>query len=228
MRIRPLLLLRHALSEDTHGTDLSMDATLLASFIGFAFIASVTPGPNNLLLMSSGALFGWRRTLPHLAGIMLGFATVMTAAALGLGTLVEAWPWLMTIVKLSGATWLAWLSIRFFRAGIAGGQRATADRAPISRPFRFYEAVIFQWINPKGLIAAISSAGAYIAIADSLLLRTLLLVGVFVVTGLISCSTWMVAGEALNRYMATGRSAVYVNLAMGVLIVLTAVIILLA
>lgn len=205
-----------------------MDVTLLVSLIGFAFVASVTPGPNNLLLMSSGALFGWRRTLPHLGGIMLGFATVMTAAAFGLGTLVAAWPWLMTIIKVLGASWLAWMSIRFFKASMAGGQQASADRAPISRPFRFYEAVIFQWVNPKGVISAISSAGAYIAIADSVVLRAMVLVGVFFCTGLVSCSTWMVAGQALNRYMSTGRSAIYVNLAMGVLILLTAALILMA
>jgi len=80
-----------------------MDTTLFISLLGFASIASITPGPNNLLLMSSGALFGVRRTLPHLGGILLGFATLMTAAVFGLGTLVAEWPWLVTVVKILGA-----------------------------------------------------------------------------------------------------------------------------
>lgn len=204
-----------------------MDQALFVSLFGFAFIASVTPGPNNLLLMSSGALFGWRRTLPHLGGIMLGFALLMAAAALGLGTLVERWPWLLTIVRVIGASWLLWLSVRFFRAAVANPDPdARMDAAPLSRPFRFHEALLFQWVNPKGIIAAVSSAGAYIAIADDVLLRALLLVGVFFCTGLIACSSWMVAGDALNRYMSSGRSAVWMNLGMGVLIVLTALLIL--
>ena len=130
---------------------LDMDNALFISLIGFAFIASVTPGPNNLLLMSSGALFGWRRTVPHLAGIQIGFASLMTAAVFGLGTLVDRWPWLITVVRVLGAAWLAWLSVRFFKAAMSDlSTSARMESAPISRPFRFVEALLFQWINPKG------------------------------------------------------------------------------
>ena len=72
-----------------------LESTLLASLAGFAFISSITPGPNNILLMSSGALFGWQRSLPHLGGILLGFAILMTTSVMGLGTLVAKWPWLV-------------------------------------------------------------------------------------------------------------------------------------
>lgn len=205
-----------------------MNTALIASLISFAFISSATPGPNNLLLMSSGALFGWRRTLPHLGGILLGFAVVMSSAVFGLGTLVDQWPWLVTIVRVLGASWLAWMSIRFFRVSLKGDQTTRrVEKAPIARPFRFYEAMLFQWINPKAIIAALSSAGAYIAISDQVWQRAVVIVGVFFVAGLIGCSTWMIAGNALNRYMSSGRSAPYVNGAMGVLILATAVFILL-
>jgi len=200
-----------------------MDNALLISLIGFAFIASVTPGPNNLLLMSSGALFGWRRTVPHLAGIQLGFAVLMTAAVFGLGSLVERWPWLITVVRILGASWLAWLSLRFFRAAISDqSSAARMESAPISRPFRFLEALLFQWVNPKGIIAALSSAGAYIAIADQAWQRAAILVGVFFTTGLFACTTWIIAGDALNRYLSSGKSATWMNAGMGLLIVATA------
>ena len=200
-----------------------MDRTLFVSLIGFAFIASVTPGPNNLLLMSSGALFGWRRTVPHLAGILLGFAFVMTAAVFGLGTLVAKWPWLVSVVRLLGASWLAWMSLRFFKAALLTARTtARMEKAPISRPFRFVEAVLFQWVNPKAIIAALSSAGAYIAIAELAWQRAIILGGVFFCTGLIACSTWMIAGDALNRYMSSGKSATWMNTGMGLLILLTA------
>ena len=177
--------------------------------------------------MSSGALFGWRRTLPHLGGILLGFAIVMTSAIFGLGSLVEKWPWLMDVVRVFGATWLAWMSIRFFRAALKA-DRATArvEEAPISRPFRFFEAVLFQWINPKAIILTLSSAGAYIAIAESAWQRAIIIVSVFFVAGVIGCSAWMIAGHALKVYMSSGRSAPYINGTMGLLILATAAIIL--
>ena len=93
-----------------------MNGALFASLVGFAFVSSITPGPNNLLLMSSGALFGWRRSLPHLGGVLLGFAVVMASAVFGLGELVDTWPWLLTAVRVAGASWLIWMSIRYFAA----------------------------------------------------------------------------------------------------------------
>jgi threonine/homoserine/homoserine lactone efflux protein len=206
---------------------LDMDNALFISLVGFAFIASVTPGPNNLLLMSSGALFGWRRTVPHLAGIQTGFATLMTAAVFGLGTLVDRWPWLITVVRVLGAAWLAWLSVRFFKAAMSDlSTKARMESAPISRPFRFIEALLFQWVNPKGIIAALSSAGAYIAIADLAWQRAAILVGVFFTTGIFACTTWIVAGDALNRYLSSGKSATWMNAGMGLLILATAALIL--
>ena len=84
-----------------------MNGALFVSLVGFAFVSSITPGPNNLLLMSSGALFGWRRSLPHLGGVLLGFAVVMASAVFGLGELVDTWPWLLTAVpaELFGHHW---------------------------------------------------------------------------------------------------------------------------
>lgn len=205
-----------------------MDTALLVSLTGFAFISALTPGPNNILLMSSGALFGWQRSLPHLAGILLGFAILMSSAVFGLGTVVAKWPWLVTIVRIIGAAWLTWMSLRYFVAAMQG-PRPTAASSPaaISRPFRFFEGVLFQWVNPKALILVISAAGAYIALADSIVQRAMIIVGVFFVAGLISCSLWMIAGDTLSRYMSSGRSAKYLNFGMGVLILLTALHILL-
>lgn len=200
-----------------------MDTALLLSLIGFALVASVTPGPNNLLLMSSGALFGWRRTVPHLAGILLGFAAVMTSAVFGLGSLVARFPWLLPAVRFVGAAWLAWMSVRFFKTAFTiAAKRATKDVKAIGRPFRFVEAMLFQWVNPKAIIAALSSAGAYIAIADLAWQRAVIIVTVFFFTGLFACTSWMIAGDALNRYLSTGRTAVWLNALMGVLILLTA------
>ena len=206
-----------------------MNSTLLISLTGFAVISSITPGPNNLLLMSSGALFGWQRSLPHLGGILIGFAILMSSAVFGLGSVVDRWPWLMTVVRILGASWLAWMSLKYFHAGIRGPSAAPEMKAaPISRPFRFHEGVLFQWVNPKALILVISAAGAYIAIADSIVQRAIIIVGVFFLAGVLSMSLWLIAGNVLNRYMSSGKSAKIINLVMGSLILLTALYILLA
>lgn len=205
-----------------------MEGTLFVSLIGFAFISSVTPGPNNILLMSSGALFGWQRSLPHLGGILLGFAILMTAAVFGLGSVVSQWPWLVTVVRVFGASWLGFMAFRYFLAAARGPAiDKSSTPAPISRPFRFHEGVLFQWVNPKALVLVVSAAGAYIAIADSVVERALIIVGVFFSSGVICCSLWLIAGEALNRYLSSGQSAGYVNAGMGVLLLLTALQILL-
>lgn len=179
------------------------------------------------MLMSSGALFGWRRTLPHLAGILLGFAVVMTSAIFGLGTLVEKWPWLMVLVRILGAAWLAYMSVRFFKAALRPVTHdADLQQPAVARPLNLFEAVLFQWVNPKAIILAVSAAGAYIALAESVWQRALIIVGVFFVTGVIGCTSWMVAGDVLNRFMSSGRTAPYINGAMGLLILATAAIIL--
>jgi threonine/homoserine/homoserine lactone efflux protein len=204
-----------------------MDNALFVSLVGFAFVAAITPGPNNLLLMSSGALFGLRRTVPHLVGIQIGFAILMIAAVYGLGTLVAQWPFLINVVRVIGATWLLWLSLRYFRAAMqADRSESRVEAAPIARPFRFFEAILFQWINPKAIVASVSSAGAYIAIADAAWQRAVIIAGVFATVGSFACTLWTVAGDSLSRYLSTGGNATWANAGMGLLIVATAALVL--
>lgn len=200
-----------------------MDSTLFISLVGFAIVSSFTPGPNNLLLMSSAALYGWQRTMPHMIGVLLGFAVLMTIAVSGLGAAVLQWPKLLITVRVLGALWLTWMSWRFIRSAISRPVGAdSANVAPIGRPFRLYEAMLFQWINPKALILAVSSAGAFVSITDSAYLRTVIVVGVFFVVGLFSLTSWTFAGSALNRLLASGKSATWMNLGMGLLLLVTA------
>lgn len=206
-----------------------MDTALYLTFVGFAFTSAFTPGPNNFMLMSSGALFGFRRTVPHITGVAAGFNLVMLAALFGMGVVIAQFPWLLTIVKAAGATWLAWLGFKFFKAAFTHGDaNDKPEMENRSRPFKFYEAVLFQWINPKGLLMALAAAGAYMGISDDAKLRTLLICGTFLFVGVTSASTWTIAGSSLNRLMSSGRSATILNIVMGLLLFATAAMILLA
>ena len=206
-----------------------MDGALLGSLFGFAAITSITPGPNNFMQMSSGALFGFKRTIPHIAGIQFGFATLMASCVFGLGVVVEQFPWLVTIVKSVGAVWLTWLALKFFKAAINMDKRSgVIDAKENSRPLKFYEAAFFQWANPKALIMGLVASGAYVGIAQSASARALILCSIFLAVGIVSSTTWTLAGHTMNRFMSSGWSAIVLNLIMGMLLIATAVIILLA
>jgi threonine/homoserine/homoserine lactone efflux protein len=98
----------------------------------------------------------------------------------------------------------------------------------ISRPFRFYEAVLFQWVNPKAIVIAVSVAGAYVSISDEVIERAIVIGGVFFAVGCIASSSWLTLGGALNRSMSSGRQAAPINAAMGVLLLATAIYVLIA
>ncbi|NNC38775.1 MAG: LysE family translocator [Acidimicrobiales bacterium] len=206
-----------------------MDGAIFGSLLGFAAITSITPGPNNFMQMSSGALFGFRRTIPHIAGIQIGFASLMAACVFGLGAVVDQFPWLVTIVKVIGAVWLVWLALKFFKAALETSENLSlAEEDTSARPLKFYEAAFFQWANPKALIMGLVAAGLYVEIAQSTVLRALIICSTFMAVGIISSTTWTLAGHTLNRYMSSGRSAVFLNAIMGLLLVATAAIILIA
>ena len=204
-----------------------MDIALYLSFVGFSLAAAFTPGPNNLMLMSSGALFGFRKTLPHITGVAVGFNILMLCALLGMGVVIEQFPWILTIVKTIGAIWLAWMGVKFFIAAYKKPKLNTSDTKPKaqSRPFKFYEAVLFQWVNPKSVIMALLAASAYSILSDNLYVRILLICGTFLATGFASAGTWAIAGNALNALMSKGRSAIILNIIMGLLLFATALMI---
>jgi len=214
-----------------------IDWTLFVAFVGFAIASGFTPGPNNFMLMSSGALFGFKKTLPHVLGVAVGFSFVILGALFGMGVVIETFPWILIFVKIAGAIWLMWLGFKFFKAALvhkknkefpAENSTEKPKEKSRSRPFRFYEAVLFQWVNPKGLIMALAAAGAYVGISNDFKLRTMLICGTFFLVSLSSASTWAIAGSALNRLMSQGRSAVALNIIMGLLLFATAAMILTA
>jgi threonine/homoserine/homoserine lactone efflux protein len=206
-----------------------MDMALYASFVIFAVGMSITPGPNNLMLMSSSALFGVRATLPHWIGVNLGFNIMLVAAVFGLGELVVRYPWSLTVVKTGGAVWLLWMAWLFVKAGLRPlaqpadpANDAGKDKSKTgSRPFRVHEAALFQWVNPKALLMTISAAGAYIALAEGPTERAALMVGTFLVFGSPCGLVWAMAGGKLRRFMAHPKWSRLLNLSIAAILVLT-------
>lgn len=189
-----------------------MTFSLLLPLALFAFVSSITPGPNNVMLTASGATFGYRRTLPHMLGISAGVAIMLLMVGAGLGTVFEAMPILYTILKYVGAAYLLYLA---WRIASAGGVDGAAER---SRPFTFLEAAAFQWVNPKAWIMSVGIVATYTpqqGFFHNLIVATL----VMTLVNFPSISVWTLFGSALRRLLRHPESVRRFNIGMALLLV---------
>src|SRR6185295_8630669 len=133
---------------------------LLAALALFCVVTLFTPGPNNLMLMTSGLNFGFRRGLPHLLGVSVGFALMVLLVGLGLGAIFERWPLLYAILKYVGAAYMLWLAWQ-----IATASPPQPRGESTGRPMGFFNAMAFQWVNPKAWVMAVGAVSTYAAVA---------------------------------------------------------------
>ncbi len=178
----------------------------------FAFASSITPGPNNVMLLASGANFGFRRTVPHMVGISMGHALMVALVGLGLVGLFVAVPWLRTALTILSAVYLLWLAWKIANAAPPGAAEATG------RPLTFVQAAAFQWVNPKAWYMAIYAQTNY-APADAPWAGPVLVALVFAAVNLPSVSAWAWGGTRIRRWLAVpGRLRAF-NVTMAVLLV---------
>ena len=178
-----------------------MSQPLFVAFVVFAVVMFFTPGPNNVMLLSSGLTFGFRRTLPHVAGVTFGFAFMIGAVGLGFGTIFIAYPVLQTILKYAGVAYLIYLAVAIAMSG-----PVATDQDSARRPMTFWGAAVFQWINVKGWEMVIGTITAYAGIA-SFPWNITIQIMLSLLLGALSCSTWALFGSAL-RPMLTSPGAV--------------------
>ena len=178
-----------------------MSHSLLVAFVMFATVMFFTPGPNNIMLLSSGLTYGFRPTIPHIVGITVGFAFMVAAVGLGLGTIFIAYPVLQTILKYVGAAYLIYLAWQ-----IGTAELSTPEQDKKRGPMPFWGAAMFQWVNAKGWVMVIGTITAYAAIA-AFPWNIVIQVGISLILGAVSCSVWALFGTAL-RPVLTSRAAV--------------------
>lgn len=159
----------------------------------YAFVMGITPGPNNLMLAASGMNFGLRRTLPHIAGVFVGFSALIVFAGAGIGTLYAQLPLAQDVLRVLGAGFLAWLAWQIARA--EGGDGAAED----ARPLRFVEAAAFQFMNPKGWTFALTASAGFLREPGLAAVSVLTLTGM--ATTLLSTTTWTLFGAGLARWI---------------------------
>jgi threonine/homoserine/homoserine lactone efflux protein len=185
---------------------------LALAFIAFAAATLFTPGPNNIMLMASGLNYGFRRTLPHMAGVTLGFSFLVAVMGLGLGAVFAAYPVLHTVLKYAGAAYLTYLAVV-----IALAKPAEKAGGGDGRPMTFLEAALFQWVNVKGWVIAVGAVTAYAAIAAYPLNIAMLSVLLFVI-GVGSSTTWVLLGTSLQALVRSPRAVRIFNGVMAALL----------
>lgn len=192
-----------------------MPFDIFLAFVIFAFVSSVTPGPNNFMLLASGVNFGFLRTVPHMLGISAGFATLLLGVGFGLGSVLTAYPSLHLVLKIVGGAYLLYLAWRVARSRslAAGGD----DKA---RPMRFLEAAAFQWVNPKAWVLAVTGMAVYTD-PQAVFVSVLLVTVVFTLVNLPSVSVWAGFGTALRGFLSDPVRLKWFNIAMGLALALS-------
>jgi threonine/homoserine/homoserine lactone efflux protein len=180
-----------------------MTAETWLAFGLFAFVSSITPGPNNTMMLASGVNFGFARSIPHMVGITVGFCLMILLMGLGLGAVFERHPLLYTIMRYAGAAYMLYLAWNIFRSGPAG-DAATPGAAPAARPMGFTAAAAFQWVNPKAWVMALGAISTYLPARHSLW-QLLALIGVMGVINMPSTGSWALFGSSMRRHLQQPR-----------------------
>ena len=184
----------------------------ILAFAIFAFVISITPGPNNTMVLASGANFGLRPTIPHLLGIDLGFALMIIAVGSGIGGAFTAFPVLHTVLRYIGAFYLLFLA---WKIASSGGPDTDGGR---KRPLSFLQAASFQWVNPKGWIAATGAVATYTP-SDGFFANLLTVTAVFALVMGPCITLWAAVGMSLRRFLSQPAYLRAFNVVMAVLLV---------
>ncbi|ASM74264.1 MULTISPECIES: LysE family translocator [Roseobacteraceae] len=183
----------------------------LLALAAFALVSSITPGPNNLMLMASGANFGFRRTVPHMLGVGLGFVLMIVLVGAGLVQVFEAYPVVNTVLKIASIVYLTYLAWKIANAApIKPGES-------IGTPMTFLQAAAFQWVNPKAWAMAVPAVTAYTS--DTTLTAIAMVAVVFGTINLPSVSLWTVMGQQMARILTNPTRLSVFNWTMAALLI---------
>lgn len=178
----------------------------------FAFVSSITPGPNNIMLTSSGILFGFLRSVPHMLGITLGFGLMLALCAIGVGSLVLTVPALQVVLKAFGSGYLLYLAWQLRHMAFR------QDEGKHAKPMSFTGAALFQFLNPKAWVMALTGSSAFLPLVQPVWLAIAIFCLVFCAINLPCISVWAGTGAALRRYLAQPR---WQRLFCGVMVIFT-------
>ncbi len=186
---------------------------LVPSVLAFALAATITPGPNNVMVMASGMNFGYWRTVPHMLGISIGFPLMLVAVGAGLGAVLQSHPEVQRALTYIGAAYLLWLAwkIAVAAAPVAG--------ATVGHPLNFFQAAAFQWVNPKAWMMSLGAVAAFTS-ADRDFVLDLTVIAIAFASVVYPCvSIWTLFGGAIGRLLRDPRLRTVFNVSIALLLV---------
>ncbi|MEF9897358.1 MAG: LysE family translocator [Pseudomonas sp.] len=188
---------------------------LITAFVLFAFVSSITPGPNNTMLLASGVNFGVRRSIPHAIGISVGFMVMVLAVGFGLGEVFKAYPPIYTVLRYVGATYLLYLAWKIATSG-----PLSVSNPQSRKPLGFWGAAAFQWVNPKAWVMAVGAITTYTP-AQGYVTNVIVIAALFALVNLPSVCVWVMFGSALRTVLQNPRWLMLFNLLMAALLVIS-------
>ena len=192
---------------------MTLSFDLLLGFALFALVTSITPGPNNTMLLASGVNFGFNRTIPHMLGITCGFFVLVVAVGFGLGAVFQTYPLLYTVLRYIGAAYLLYLAWKIAHSGPVS-DAGQSEAKPIS----YLGAAAFQWVNPKAWIMAIGAISTYTPM-QGYFTNVIVIAAVFALINLPSVSVWAACGTLLRNVLKDRRWLRLFNWGMAALLV---------
>lgn len=183
-----------------------------AAFL-FALTATITPGPNNIMIMTSGLNHGVKKSLPHLLGICFGFPAMVVVIGLGFGVIFETYPITHEIIKILGVIYLLYL------AWLIASTSPKPVHGKRSKPFNFIQAALFQWVNPKGWVMATSAISAYTSLSGDIFIQVIYIALIFLIVAFPCCGIWLFFGSGLSKYLTSPKHQKVFNVSMALLLV---------
>ena len=188
---------------------------LILPLLLFSISMTITPGPNNVMVTASGVNFGYKKTLPHILGITFGFPVMIVLIGLGLGSVFKSFPVIHHILKYIGATYLLYLA---WKIATFSNVNNNGDR---NKPFTFWQAVIFQWVNPKAWVIAVGAVAAFTSVGRDVFGEVLLIAFVFCIICFPCVSLWAFLGTNIKRLLTTDYYRKVFNISMAFLLVIS-------
>jgi len=185
-------------------------------FATYSFVMSITPGPNNVMLTASGATFGFRKTIPHILGVLGGFSLVLFLVCAGLDAVFTRWPAIQTVLRWVGAAYLVYLGWRILLSGEA---QSVESRKPLTA----LEAAGFQFLNPKAWMMTLTAAAMFLPRELGLVVASSYMVGVMAVTNLPCITVWALFGSSMRGFLAKPRGRMTFNIVLSLALVVTGI-----
>jgi threonine/homoserine/homoserine lactone efflux protein len=186
-----------------------MSLNQLLTIALFTFSMSISPGPNNIMVTSSGANFGLKKTIPHLLGIWVGFSSLMVLSALGLKQIFDLYPGLIKIIQFTGISYMFFLAWKIAHSSSLSGGKT------IKKPISFFQAVLFQIMNPKAVMMSITSMSVYTVQGDNFFYSALVVIIVFNLTGFPSTTLWALSGSIIGKKLHNEKFRRVFNYSLG-------------